>query len=278
MLGDSKVTIHDKPTAEKTGEVDYRIMIPLDDSAGKVDPGQMQLETSANGAQISYENTSSKTRHFDFDDRKKNDVVTYAATSSIYNAKGLGVVITGDGSNALFVVRVRGGGTRDYVFPIDFKGKRYIEIPDPQVSWSEARWPHTRAWKRWQGHTINTILVGFGNVPPNTNASVFVEDIRLLPEKESALVDPVVHCGNGNIAIKGTIPSDSYIWYKGGDSVEVYDLNWSKREELAVEVSNAEVPAGHSDIAITNHNKAGDPWLECQFFVRDKAIHRIPME
>jgi len=44
--------------------------------------------------------------------------------SSIYKAKGFGVVITGDGSHALFVIRIRGGGARDYVIPIDFKGRR----------------------------------------------------------------------------------------------------------------------------------------------------------
>jgi len=202
-------------------------------------------------------------------------VVTYDVTSSIYNAKGLGVVITGDGSNALFVVRIRGGGTREFVFPIDFKGKRYIEIPDPQVSWSQARWPITNAWKRWQGHTVRTVLVGFGSVPPRTKASVFIEDIHLLPEKKSALNNPVVQCGSGTISIQGVIPSDRYIWYKGGKRAEVFDLNWNKLEELSVRVIHAEVPSGRSDISIENNNVAGDPWLECQFFVRDKSIHRI---
>jgi len=281
MLGDSKVTIHDKVVREATGKVNYRIMIPLD-AAGtrgqpthKVDPGQMDLEIRPDGARITYENKAGKTKTFDLDDKKKNSLVTYNSTSSVYNAKGLGIVITGDGSNAMFVVRIRGGGTRDYVIPVDFKGKRYIEIPDPQVSWSEARWPITSAWKRWQGHTVKTVIVGFGSVPPGTKASVFVEDIRLLPEKTSALKNPVVRCGSGTISIRGVIPSDHHIWYTGGNRAEVFDLNWNKLQELPVVVSNAEVPSGRSDISIKNNNEAGDPWLECQFFVRDKSIHRI---
>ena len=40
-------------------------------------------------------------------------------------------------------------------------------------------------------------------------------------------------------------------------------------------VSDAEVPSDHSDISIRNQNESGDPWLECQFFVRDKPVHSI---
>lgn len=283
MLGDSRVTIHDKDVIEKQGKVNYRIMIPENTgSAGKrgkrVEPGEMELERDAKGARISYENRSDKLKTFDLDNKKKSPLVTYIASSSIYKAKGLGVVITGDGSNAMFVVRIRGGGTRDYVIPIDFVGKRYIEIPDPQVSWSEARWPITSAWKRWKGHTVKTVLCGFGTVPPKTKASVFVEDIRLLPEKPSALTNPVIQCGSGSITLKGVIPSDRYIYYPGGDTAHVFDLDWMQVGKVPVVVNQAEVPSGRSAISVKNNNKAGDPWLECQFFVSDQPIHRVLRE
>lgn len=261
-------------------QVNHRLMLPLDAfDRGKrkpqVDSGEMQLELTLDGARITYDNQSRQARTFDLDDKQKNSVVTWNVSSSIQNAKGLGIVITGDGSNALFVIRLRGRGARDFVIPIDFTGKRYIEIPDPQVSWSDARWPITSAWKRWQGHAISSVLAGFVSVPPGTKASVFIEDIQLLPELNSALTNPVIHCGNGTIAIEGVIPSDRYLWYRGGDKVEVYDLNWNSVAELPVTLSDAGVPSGRSDISIRNHNEAGDPWLECQFFVRDNPVHCI---
>jgi hypothetical protein len=281
-LSDGKVRARDDIGPEKTGLVNYSIMIPpvAESSSGKrkvkVDPGQMELGLESDGAWISYDNQSRKAKTFDLDGPQKNGVVSYSSPSSINKARGLGIVITGDGSGALFVVRIRGRGTRDYVIPIDFEGRRYIEIPDPQVSWSDARFPITSAWKRWSGHTVKSVKTGFATVPPSTKAAVFVEDIRLLPEKESALINPVVECGNGTISINGTIPSDRYIWYKGGDKVDVFDLNWNQLEELPATVKKAEVPAGRSNIRIKNNNSGGDPWVECQFFVRDKPIHRIP--
>jgi len=276
-MSDGKVQEHDQEVGETTGQVNYRIMIPLDSTA-TLKKGEMELEIKSDGARITYENKSSKVKMFDLEGKAGGGMVTYTVSSSINNAKGLGVVIIGDGSHSLFVIRVRGGGTRDYVIPIDFKGRRYIEIPDPQVSWSEERWPITKAWKRFRSDTITSVVTGLAIVPPNTKASVFVEEIRLLPEKISALIDPVVQCGSGTISIKGQISSDNYIWYKPGGKAEVFDLNWNKTGELPVVVSNAEVPTGPSDIRVTNNNEAGDPWLECQFFVRDKPIHRITIK
>jgi hypothetical protein len=266
-------------SVEEAGSVNYRIMIPSASAEGgkkkktTVNPGKMELSMESRGARITYENKSGKTVDLVRGDERAGGLISYPVSSSIKNAKGLGVVITGDGSGALFVVRIL--GSRDYLIPIDFTGKRYIEIADPQVSWSDARWPITSAWKRWAGPTVRGIATGFGMVPPKTKASVVVEEIRFLPEKPSALINPVVECGSGTISIQGTIPSDHYLWYRGGDSVEVFDLNWNKLQELPVVENNAQVPAGRSDIRINNQNSAGDPWLECQFFVRDVPIHVI---
>ena len=279
---------------EVSGNVNYRIMIPLESAnAGEeksdtvkkgkkrkgkdaFHPGNMVLDIKPNGAEISYNNDSAQQVTLSRKSHKwGGDLASYRVSTSIQNAKGLGIVITGDGSNALFVVRIFGKGNRDYVVPIDFKGKRYIEIPDPQVSWSDSRIALTSEYKRWKGHTVNSVAVGFASVPAKTEASVFVEDIRLLPEVNSALNNPVVHCGNGTISIKGTIASDRHIWYKGGDKAQIYDLNWNKLEDLPVVVRNAKVPSGRSDISIKNNNTSGTPWLEVQFFVKDKPIHTV---
>lgn len=259
-------------------EYNHNIMIPLDPTQRGVDPGQMELETNSKGANITFDNSNSNNEKA-FDIEQRRQLISYKVDNvNIKNAKGLGIIITGDGSDALFVVRINGSGTRDFVVPIDFVGKRYIEIPDPQVSWSEERWPITKAWKRWnQGESsVSSIYVGFTTIPANTKSSVFVEGIEFLPEKMAVLQNPVIKSGMGDISISGTVPSDSYIWYKGGDKAKVYDLNWNEKDELSVKVTNAEVPSGLSDIRIENHNDdSGDPWLECQFFVRDKCIETV---
>jgi hypothetical protein len=261
----------DRKDANPSGQ--HQLMIPLAAKAKKarLKSGKMILKQEQGGARISYKNSSRKTKVLIL--AGNDELVNYNVGASIKDAKGLGMTIHGDGSNAMFVVQI--AGKREYGVKIDFTGKRYIEIPDPQVCWSDARIPLDSRWKRWWGYRVTRAAVGFSSVPANTNASVLVEDIRLLPEKDSSLVNPIVHCGSGTIKVTGVIPSDRYLWYKSGAKAQVYDLNWNKVGELPVQVANAEVSKGRSDIRIQNNNKAGDPWLEVQFFVKDKAIHQV---
>eukprot|EP00521_Asterionellopsis_glacialis_P008109 CAMPEP_0195287524 /NCGR_PEP_ID=MMETSP0707-20130614/4546_1 /TAXON_ID=33640 /ORGANISM="Asterionellopsis glacialis, Strain CCMP134" /LENGTH=1015 /DNA_ID=CAMNT_0040347285 /DNA_START=99 /DNA_END=3146 /DNA_ORIENTATION=+ len=260
------------------GNYNHDIMIPLDPDQKGLDSGQMELTTSSSGATITFDNTNSPDEKA-FDIEKRKTLISYRVKNvNIQNAKGLGMIITGDGSDALFVVRICGCGTRDFVVPIDFVGKRYIEIPDPQVSWSVARWPISKAWKRWSPgeSSVTSVYVGLVTIPAKTRSSVFVERMQFLPEKISMLKNPVIKCGKGSISITGDVHSDSYIWYKGGDKAKVYDLNWNEKDELPAEVIDAKVAPGLSDISIENHNgEDGDPWLECQFFVKDTAIETV---
>ena len=204
--------------------------------------------------------------------RGESKLPAYGVKTDITKAGGLGMVVTGDGSGAILVVRISGQGIRDYLVHLDFKGKRYIEIPSPQVSWTDARWPFTNAYKRWRGNSISTISLGIDRVKANSKASVLLEDLRFLPEKESALVNPTIQVDRGTIAIEGTIPSDHYLWYQGGDKVGVYDLNWNKLHDLPVTLTDAEASSGEAEISVTNQNRAGNPWLEVQFFVKDKPM------
>lgn len=270
-LKDDNIKIHREVQGELIGKVSYDVMIP--GSGKKLHTGKMRVKHEGEAVRVSYDNKANKEILFDFNQTKGGDLISYNVKSSLYRAGGLGVTITGDGSGAMFVIRVRGAGTRDYTIPLDFTGKRYIEIPDPQVSWSQKGWPITSAWKRWRSYTVKQIIAGFGTVPPKTAASVLIEDIRFLPEKSAALVNPVVHFGDGTFTIKGEIPSDHYLWYTGGDKIGVYDLNWNKLSELPVELDNAVVPAGESTVKITHQASKGNPWVECSFLVYDKPAH-----
>ena len=50
-------------------------------------------------------------------------------------AARVGLWVTGDQSGALLLLEL---GDRDYVLPIDFSGRRYIEIPNGEVSWASS--------------------------------------------------------------------------------------------------------------------------------------------
>ena len=266
--GASGVNIETRPAEDLGGKrISYRIM----PEAEKVNrKGQTTFVAEKKGVRVSRRNDSDKP--LNLVTGRGDTLPWYRVRTDITKAGGLGLVVTGDGSGAILVVRISGQGTRDYIVHLDFKGKRYVEIPSPQVSWSDSRWPFLTAYKRWRGNTVTRISLGIDRIPAGAAASVLIEDLRFLPETNSALVDPVIKVGSGEIRIKGTIPSDRYLWYRGGSVAGVYDLNWNKIRNLPVTFAKARAPLGYSDITFVNHNKKSDPWLEVQFFVRDKSV------
>jgi hypothetical protein len=235
------------------------------DPAEIVNKGIYSFEQDGDGVRVSVTNVTSEIL-------ASEDRPNYSVNTNITGAGGLGVVVTGDGSGAMLVIRVSGEGTRDYIVPIDFTGQRYVEIPSPQVSWADSRWGFVGDFKRWRGNWIRNVNIWIDDVPANTTSSIVVEDMRFLPEQASALVNPSIEFGDGSLEIDGTIPTDRYLWYQGGSTVGVYDLNWDKLEDLRVKGTNSRSSVGDIDISIVNNNEGSDPWLEVQFFAQDRPM------
>jgi len=192
----------------------------------------------------------------------------FDCASNMEKARGVGLTVTGDGSGAVLVLQAQCSGARDYIVPLDFKGPREIVIPCGEVSWSDARWGWRFATKGSHYGTLRKMSVGLGKVPPKTTVDIKVSNIRVLPEIPTALVNPVVLVGTGSMQISGSIPSDSYVWYTGGDRIGIYDLNWKRLAELSVRKQNFNAPAGALQIRVESQGSNPEPWLECQFFVK----------
>ena len=238
------------------------------DPAEIVNKGIYSFEQDGDGVRVSVTNDASEVLTVN----QGEALPGYSVNTDITGAGGLGVVVTGDGSNALLVIRVSGEGTRDYIVPLDFTGQRYVEIASPQVSWADSRWGFKGDHKRFRGNWIRNVNIWLDQVPANTTSSIVVEDMRFLPEQTSALVNPSIEFGDGSLEIDGTIPTDRYLWYQGGSTVGVYDLNWNKLEDLRVKGTNSRSSVGDIDISIVNNNGGNDPWLEVQFFAQDRPM------
>ena len=68
--------------------------------------------------------------------------------------------------------------------------------------------------------------------------------------------------------VEGPVPSGHYLWYRGNDSVGLYDLNWNKVRDLAVRKQNFIFPAGLLSLQLTQGKGKPRPWLEMQFFTK----------
>ncbi|VGO17688.1 hypothetical protein PDESU_06290 [Pontiella desulfatans] len=186
--------------------------------------------------------------------------------------RAMGLWVEGDGSGALLLVQLP---KRDYVIPVDFKGRRYIEIPHGQAAWAEGLWGWRMAtWKHADYNNIHKLNIGFGKVPASTHADISVEGIKALREKDAELVNPVITCGKGRIRIMGTIATGQYLDYKGGDTATVYDRNWNKVEELNVQKQNYSCGNGPVTVSVSADN-AARPWMEIQCTTEGSLI-RVP--
>jgi hypothetical protein len=187
------------------------------------------------------------------------------------NASGLALTVTGDESGALLVIQV--GGWKDYLIPIDFTGRKEIFIPCAEVSRTTKGWSK-RAYvtKRSTYGEVRSVSIGFGRVPANTHAKVLIENLRMVGEKATSIKNPVIHAGEGTLAIQGEVQSSHYLWYQGGDTVGLYDKNWNHQADLPVVATNFEVDHGISDYWIDGESADPAPWFDVQFITKGETI------
>ena len=183
--------------------------------------------------------------------------------------RGIGMWVTGDGSGAIVTLQIPGG---DYVVPVTFTGRRYIEIPNAQVAWSTGYWGWRMGSKRTYYDQVNWLKLGFGVVPAHARARVGVEGITALHEIATALRNPVLHAGDARLELKGTVASGQYLTWEGGPAGTVYDANWNRIAEVPVIAGGFAVPTGEFDCQITADEGGPAPWLELQLLTRDDPI------
>jgi hypothetical protein len=204
--------------------------------------------------------------------RNEENLPFFECSAGMERARGIAVTVTGDGSRAILVLQAHCHGPRDYVIPLDFKGPRDVVIPCGEVSWSDARWGWRFATKGSQYGPLRRMSIGLGQVPPKTAVDISIRNLRLLPELPTALIDPVISVGTGTLHVTGTIASESYAWYRGGNTLGVYDANWRMIASLPVVKKNFVAPHGPLEIGVDSKGPGPMPWLESQFFVKDKPL------
>jgi hypothetical protein len=201
--------------------------------------------------------------------REAQQLPTWSIDADLSLRRGLGMWVTGDHSGALLLIFI---GSRDYIVPIDFSGRRYIEIPNGEVSWARADWGWRMETKSNNYGRVRQVKIGFGQLPPNTTATVKVERLTALGEIPAVMQNPVVQIGSGQLQVRGSVPVGYFLQYDGGDSASLFDENWKPEGNLPVEKTNAVLPTGTVTISISTEQPQPRPWLDVQFLTTGPAI------
>lgn len=185
------------------------------------------------------------------------------------NARGVALTVTGDGSGALLIVQI--GQHKDYVVAIDFTGRKDIFIPLGEVARATGGWG-MRYHSRGAAYGVfKKVSIGFARVPGNSCARVLVENLRIVGEKPSFIKNPVIHAGSGALSVRGEVKTDEYLWYKGGDIVGVYDLNWHLLGNLPAILKDYTVDMGFSDFWVEGESSEPTPWFDVQFITKGEV-------
>lgn len=196
---------------------------------------------------------------------------------SMATGHGIAMEIDGDGSGAVLLLQLNGRGVRDYVVKIDFKGTRTVMIPSGEASWADGNWGWRFGAKHFDYEKVSGINLGFGSIPAQTCAKVRISKLRLMADKASRLVNPVIRTGSGSLTVNGEIETGCYVRYDGGEAATVYDRNWKKLKELKVVCERYVMPTGIAPVRVDVAEGAPHPWLEVQTIVTGTPI-RVPMK
>lgn len=231
--------------------------------------GDHQFSDAADGLSLRFNNQRAEPIH------NAANLPHWQTSASMLGARGIACTVVGDGSNAMLVIQTECAGPRDYVVPLDFTGPREIVIPCGEVSWTDRRWGWRFATKDSHYGNLNRVSMGLGKVPPQTAVNITVRNLRLLPESQTSLKDPVISLHQGKLTILGEVRSESYLWYRGGETIEVCDPNWKPLGVLPVRAEQFVAPSGDLEIRVDANRSAPEAWFECQFFVKGTPM-RVP--
>jgi hypothetical protein len=202
---------------------------------------------------------------------ENSELPSWGSELDMSGRRGVGLEVNGDGSGATLLIQVRGHGMRDYAVPIDFTGRRWIEIPNGEVAWAQGCWGWRMETKSCNYEKIGAVHLGFGFVPPRSKPSVTVARLQALAEIPVTLTNPVLTLGTRRVTMMGTVSSGEYLEYQGGDTASVCDANWNPLRTMSVSGAG-EIPTGNLTVALDAASTGPKPWLEIQITTQGEPM------
>ena len=231
----------------------------------KIAPGEGWTHAQMEGEALVLTATNSAARV----ERQTDKLPSWNLSVDMSRRRGLGLWVTGDYSGALLLVKL---AHRDYVIPVDFTGRKYIEIPNGEVSWARGDWGWRMDTKSAQYARVGTVEIGIAQLPARGQTMVKVEQMTALGEIAVPLDHPVLHLGSGELEVKGVVNCGQFLRYSGGSHARLYDENWHEQGQLKVKRRDFTLPTGPLMATISAAPSLIVPWIDLQIITTNAPI------
>lgn len=224
--------------------------------------GDMVLSETDAGLQMELHNTAKDA----FLDAEYG--ASYPAPITMKNHRGVAITLIGDGSGAVFLLKV---AKRDYPVKIDFVGEKTIVVPHGEAAWYQGDWGWRMKTKFTKYDFTKTAEISIGYLPPQTDVKVTV--VRIVALREEPCVASALSVSANKTALslqsKVGIASGDIIYYNGIEAY-LYDKNWNEKEQLECDGSVFAVRAGENVVQI-HHDANANPYFELQLITCGQA-------
>ena len=177
------------------------------------------------------------------------------------SGRGLGVWVEGDGQGEVLNFQLKtpeslGGGFHDHYVDINFTGRRYFELVEPESDrLAQYGWPYASRQADWEtngvsvgkvlrsfviwadsGH-METLSVGCVNLPPNKTTVCRIGPLKSLPVSKARLVNPSIAAGGTALIFPVTLESGDYLEFRSSEDCKVYNAKGGLIKEVKSEGS-----------------------------------------
>ena len=168
-----------------------------------------------------------------------SDEVILDGAKDLRQNRALGTWVEGDGSGSYlhFVVEDSSRwSTRDYYVRLDFKGRRYVQMPESaHGEIYNFAFPFSNYWaiRDIKFQQILRVYVLLSNLPPDAAVKARFSRLEALRETPQALRNPSLNVNGKSFTFPVELETDWYLEYLGAGKARVFDANGFTKAEVA---------------------------------------------
>jgi hypothetical protein len=162
--------------------------------------------------------------------------------------RALGTWVEGDGSGAFLHFLLEDSSrwsVRDYYVRLDFKGRRYVQIPESAGGEIyNFEFPYSNYWaiRNLDFQTISRLYIFLTNVSPQAVVRARFGRLDALKETPAMVANPGLNVNGEVVTFPAQIPTDWYLEFSGTGNARIFDPNGFTKGEV---VPHGKIPSLH---------------------------------